>query len=264
MYDFLRRPLWILSHVLVVLAVASMVVLGLWQKSRWDLRASQAAAIEQKANDRAVPFASLVPDGATEFPVAYEYRRVVVVGTYSVADEVVVRNRSQGGAPGGWVLTPLVRPDGPAVAVVRGWVPLSVAEKGPGQRLAAPPPGEVAVTGTVQPTQVRRTLGTSDPTTGRVEQLSRVDLPRLDAQFAGSLSPAWVLLDGQVPPQPDALPQPAQFDPPDASQNFSYMVQWWIFATIAAVGYPLILRRVARNRARGEQVPVTDLPDGGP
>ena len=36
------------------------------------------------------------------------------------------------------------------------------------------------------------------------------------------------------------------------------MVQWWIFATIAAVGYPLILRRVARNRARGEQVPVTD------
>ena len=50
-----------------------------------------------------------------------------------------------------------------------------------------------------------------------------------------------------------------QFDPPDASQNFSYMVQWWIFATIAGVGYLLILRRVAVNRARGGQVPVTDL-----
>ena len=259
MYDFLKRPLWILSHVLVVIAVVAMVALGFWQKSRWELRKSQSDAIEQKANDRAVPFASLVPDDATTFPVANEYRRVVVVGTYSVADEVVVRNRSQGGAPGAWVLTPLVPKSGPAVAVVRGWVPLSVAEKGPGQRIAAPPPGEVAVTGTIQPTQVRRTLGTSDPTKGRLEQITRVDLPRVDQQFSGTLSPAWILLDGQEPKQPDGLPQPAQFDPPDASQNLSYMVQWWIFATIAAVGYPLILRRVAKNRARGEQVPVTDV-----
>lgn len=258
MYDFLKRPLWILSHVLVVLAVVAMVTLGLWQKSRWELRKSQADAIEQKANDRAVPFASLVPDDAGAFPVANEYRRVVVVGTYSVADEVVVRNRSQGGAPGAWVLTPLVRKDAPAVAVVRGWVPLSVAEKGPGQRIAAPPSGEVAVTGTIQPTQVRRTLGTSDPAAGQLEQVNRVDLDRLDQQFSGTLSPAWVLLDGQQPTQPDVLPQPVQFDPPDASQNFSYMMQWWIFATIAAVGYPLVLRRVAKNRARGEQVPVTD------
>ena len=139
MYDFLKRPLWILSHVLVVIAVVAMVALGFWQKSRWDLRKSQSDAIEQKANDRAVPFASLVPDDATTFPVENEYRRVLVVGTYSVADEVVVRNRSQGGAPGAWVLTPIVPKSGPAVAVVRGWVPLSVAEKGPGQRIAAPP-----------------------------------------------------------------------------------------------------------------------------
>ena len=259
MYDFLKRPLWILSHVLVVLAVVAMVALGFWQKSRWELRKSQADAIEQKANDRAVPFSSLVPDDATTFPVANEYRRVVVVGVYSVADEVVVRSRSQGGAPGAWVLTPLLRKGAPAVAVVRGWVPLSVAEKGPGQRLAAPPEGAVAVTGTIQPTQERHSFGTEDPAKGRLAQLSRVDLPRLDQQFSGTLSPAWVLLDGQQPPQPDTLPQPAQFDPPDASQNLSYMVQWWIFATIAAVGYPLVLRRVAKNRARGEQVPVTDV-----
>ncbi|MFM7062670.1 MAG: hypothetical protein ACKO04_04140, partial [Actinomycetes bacterium] len=99
---------------------------------------------------------------------------------------------------------------------------------------------------------------------GRIEQVSRVDPPPLYAPFEGALSPAWVLLDGQVPRQPDVLPQPVQFDPPDASQNFSYMVQWWIFATIAAVGYPLILRRVAKNRASGEQVPATDREHVGP
>ncbi|HNU73560.1 MAG TPA: hypothetical protein PKM95_01820, partial [Deltaproteobacteria bacterium] len=41
---------------------------------------------------------------------------------------------------------------------------------------------------------------------------------------------------------------------------FGYMVQWWIFALIGLVGYPLILRRVARNRSRGEQVPVDVVP----
>ena len=104
------------------------------------------------------------------------------------------------------------------------------------------------MTGTIQPTQVRHLLGATDPPTGRLEQISRVDLPRVDQQFAGRLSPAWVLLDGQQPAQADTLPQPARFDPPDAGQNLSYMVQWWIFATIAAVGYPLVLRRVARQR----------------
>lgn len=252
MYDFLRRPLWVLSHVLVVLAVVAMVGLGFWQRSRWELRKSQADAIEQKANDRAVPLASLVPDDATTFPVRNEYRRVVVVGRYSVADEVVVRSRSQGGAPGAWILTPLLRDGAPAVAVVRGWVPLAVAEKGPGAALALPPTGRVAVTGTIQPTQVRHLLGATDPATGRLKEVSRVDLPRVDQQFSGTLSPAWVLLDGQQPTQPDTLPQPAQFDPPDAGQNLSYMVQWWIFATIAAVGYPLVLRRVARQRAVDE------------
>lgn len=238
--------------MLVLVAVVSMVLLGFWQKSRWELRKSQADAIEAKANDRAVPFASLVPSDATSFPLRYEYRRVVVVGAFDVSAEVVVRSRSQGGAPGAWVLTPLVRDRGPAVAVVRGWVPLAVAERGPGQRIAAPPTGEVAVTGTIQPSQVRHLFGGTDPDSGRLEQLSRVDLPRLDRQFSGSIAPAWVLLDGQQPPQRSDLPQPVRFDPPDASQNFSYMVQWWIFATIAAVGYPLVLRRVARQRSLEE------------
>ena len=45
------------------------------------------------------------------------------------------------------------------------------------------------------------------------------------------------------------------------SQNFAYMVQWWIFALIAMIGYPLILRRVARNRVREDQVPLDDPPE---
>ncbi len=48
------------------------------------------------------------------------------------------------------------------------------------------------------------------------------------------------------------MPLPDRVDlavPSDPSQNFSYMMQWWLFAAIAAVGYLLMLRKVARSRA---------------
>ena len=49
----------------------------------------------------------------------------------------------------------------------------------------------------------------------------------------------------------------------DSSQNFSYMVQWWIFALIVASGYPLVLRMLSRNKAKQDQVPVeSDQRDG--
>ena len=38
-----------------------------------------------------------------------QWRRVVATGTYRVADELVVSNRTVSGQPGFWVLTPLVQ-----------------------------------------------------------------------------------------------------------------------------------------------------------
>ena len=52
------------------------------------------------------------------------------------------------------------------------------------------------------------------------------------------------------------VPQPEL----DAGPHRSYAVQWFIFATIGLVGYPLILRRVARDRSRPEP-PVGDGSD---
>jgi hypothetical protein len=64
-----------------------------------------------------------------------------------------------------------------------------------------------------------------------------------------------VLLDAQDPPQSDELPAAVQLITRDSSQNFSYMVQWWIFAAIAVIGYPLVLRMVAGIKARGGRTP---------
>ena len=69
-----------------------------------------------------------------------------LVGTYDGAAPVVVRNRTQGGVAGAWLVTPLALDSGDRVGVLRGFVTFgpdgAVAE-------APPPAGEVTVEGLV-------------------------------------------------------------------------------------------------------------------
>lgn len=257
MYDFLRRPAWIVSHIVMASLILLAVVLGFWQRSRYEEESARADRIEALAAQEPVPYDEVVDPAAApdEVDADAEFRRVQVTGEYDTAAEVAVLNRSRGGVPGAWVLTPLVQSDGTAVPVVRGWIPYDPAGTQQEFPEAAPPEGEVTVTGVVQLTQVRGSLGPVDAPEGTLRTLARVDLARYAEQLDDPLAPAWVMLDGQTPPQPGELPEPVELVASDAGQNFGYMVQWWIFALIGAIGYPLILRRVARNRARGEQVP---------
>lgn len=271
MYDFLRRPAWIISHVLIALLILAMIGLGFWQRQRWIDEKAKSDKLEALSTGTPVPLDDVVsahtrPDAVGS---AAEYRRVTVTGTYDGSAEVLIRNRTQGGAPGAWVLTPLVQADGTAVPVVRGWVPLDIHPPAPPFPGSEPPAGTVTVTGVVQRTQQRGLFGGTDPQSGRLRSLARVDLDRFAKQAGAPIEPVYVVLDSQAPPQPHAvgttpLPQPVVLDLPTPSTNFSYMVQWWIFALIAIIGYPLVLRRVARNRARGDETPVDELDGPGP
>lgn len=270
MYDFLRRPAWIVSHLLVAVGVIAMVGLGFWQRQRWIDERTKSEALQAEAAATPVPLEQVLADAGVgrssspaSVPEGVDFRRVEITGTYDASQEVMVRNRSRDGAPGAWVMTPLRRDDGTSVAVVRGWVPYDVDPPAPPFPGFEPPSGRVTVTGIVQRSQVPDAFGASDPATGTLRSLTRVDVPRLAKQAGGSFEPVWVLLDSQTPSQASTtkgLPAVVQLQVPTPATNFSYMVQWWIFATIALVGYPLVLRRVARNRARGDETPMDDEP----
>lgn len=260
MYDFLRRPAWIASHLVMASLIVLAIVLGFWQKSRYDEETARQAQIDALAAAEPVPYDDVVDPGgsAADIDPDVEFTRVVVTGRYDTDAEVAILNRSRGGSPGAWVLTPLVRDDGTAVPVVRGWIQYDPSGTQVDFPEAAPPEGEVTVTGVVQLTQVRGSLGPVDAEDGTLQAMARVDLERFAQQLDPPLAPAWIMLDGQDPPQPGELPAVVEVSAADAAQNFGYMVQWWIFAAIGAIGYPLILRRVARNRIRGDQVPDDD------
>ena len=253
-WRFARTPKWIVRHVLVAVLVFVMVQAGLWQLRRLDEKQAFKALVEERQEQPAEPVEDLLP---VEAPVdsaaveAVEQRRATAVGTYRHEDSVVVENRSYNGTSGGWVLTPLLLDDGSAVLVLRGFIGFDAE----GRIVAPPPPeGEVTVEGLLQPSQERGRLGAGDPE-GKLDVLARADVERFAEQVGYPVRPAYLQLEASDPPEPAraegqpvivALGAPT----PDEGPHLSYAVQWLIFTTIAAVGYVLLLRKVAVDEAK--------------
>lgn len=253
-YRFAITPRWILSHLLVLVLVATMMSLGLWQLRRLQERKALNRRIKERmsappANVSQVLPVRLPPTGipsaqASATADRAEYRRVEADGSYRADQEVIVRARSLNGAPGSWVLTPLVQADGTAVVVNRGWIPNNGREEAVPASARAPS-GPVRLVGLVQKTETRGSLGPRDPSGGRLTNLARADVGRLQQQVPEALLPAYVQLVKQSPAP--GLDQPQVLAPPELSEgpHLSYAIQWFSFTAIALIGYPLILYRKA-------------------
>jgi surfeit locus 1 family protein len=231
---------------------------GTWQLRRLDEKRDRNEVVEARAALDLVDVAGLAEPGDFEGVDQLEYRRVTASGRYLPDDEVLVRSRSLEGAPGSWVLTPLLLDDGTAVIVNRGWIP------NPGTLEAVParsraPEGRVEVAGLVRLTETRGRFGSQDPAEGELTDLARADVGRIGRQVDVDVLPVYVQLLTQDP-APDLADQPKPVPAPtlDEGPHLSYAVQWFIFTTVGVVGYPLILRRRAR------EVEIEELDDGAP
>ena len=95
---------------------------------------------------------------------------------------------------------------------------------------------------------MRRTGALSDPATGDLTEVQRVDIPRLAAQLPGDVVPMYVELTASDPPPsgdlPDAVAAPSLGEGP----HLSYAGQWFLFSGIAATGWFLAVRRSRKVR----------------
>ena len=254
-YAFLRRPKWILSHLFVLVLVVVMIAAGLWQLRRLDERRDRNTSIENRTAEPVADIATLIPeDAGVDIGDDLQYSIASATGEYLADDQVLVRNRTLDGRPGYWVLTPLALGDGTAVVVNRGFIGIQDGDAG-----APPPPeGTVSVVGMVEKTRVAEGLQADEPEDGVLAVVGRPDLERIDQQTDADLLPVYLDLEDQVPPVGDDLtliPRPEL----DEGPHLSYAVQWFIFTAIALVGYPLVLRRVARAQLGGGRS--RDVPD---
>lgn len=225
-----------------MLAVAAMVTAGFWQLHRLSERRDRNSIVTSRSEMPIADIQDLVnADDPYNRGGEIEFRPVRATGVYLLADQVLIRNRTHQGSAGYWVLTPLRLDSGAAVAVNRGWIPHGVGTGASPADFSAPG-GQVEVTGLLRATVTAEGLQQADPASGVLVEMARPDLARLAQQLNADLLPVYVQLQTQSPPTGD-LPIPVP--PPDLGEgsHLAYAVQWFVFATIATIGYPLILRR---------------------
>lgn len=269
MYRFLLKPRWILSHIFVLVVVVIMINLGFWQLARLDERKAANSIVTNAMEQTAEPLSTVLPSGTastTEQVKVVDYQPVYVTGTYRPDEQVLVNNRTNNGAPGYWVVTPLVMSDGTAVAINRGWIPFSFTADGSWEEFA-PPKGTVTVQGLLRQSQVRETNGLvsspKDSEVGTLRALARLDVGRLAQQIDERLIPGYISLRVQDPAQ-GGLPVPVPLPELSQGPHLGYALQWFAFALLTIIVYPLLLRRYARRKKMdGDDAEIMDAPDGG-
>jgi surfeit locus 1 family protein len=245
MYRFALRPKWIAGHLLAVVAVIVFVSAGFWQLRRLDERQERNAQIEAVADLPPVDVARATPDDLVP------WRSIEASGTWVVDEQVVVRGRSLDGQAGFHVATPLLLDDGRALMVNRGWVPVTLVDTDDVVDVDTPT-GTVTITGRLRESERAVGLAAEDPADGVLAVVSRVDVARLDAQTEAELLPLFAEL---VDDDATGLPTPVREPDLGEGPHLSYAVQWFLFAGVVIVGYPLVLRWAARHDDELEAVP---------
>jgi cytochrome oxidase assembly protein ShyY1 len=226
----LLRPRWIVAHVLAVSFLVAFVLLGFWQLRRLDEKRTFNHAVATALAADPVDIADAPTSG---------YVRVTATGTYDPSVETLTL-RSYDGTSGYHVLTPLVLADGSGVLVDRGWVPISFDTPPVGPPASAPT-GQVTITGILWPAEHQEV---PDALPGTIRAID----PEVVAAFTPyPMRSAYLVLQSADPPPADIpVPPPA----PELSDgpHLGYAVQWFLFAGVLIVGYPILLRRVARTK----------------
>jgi surfeit locus 1 family protein len=258
-------PRWIITTLLVLLAVGVMVRLGFWQLDRLAQRRAFNARVEAQIN--ASPL-DLNKNNSVDQLSTMEYRSVVVRGTYDPQNEVVLRNQVNNNQPGYHLLTPLrIAGSQAAVLVDRGFIPM--VENGSGSLASYAQPGEVTVHGIIRLPYVPRYFGVPDPTLdpgkNRLAAWNSVNLPRIQSQTPYALLPVYVEVSPEntaanTGSQSDVLAAPGlavtgdgkppvypipSADQPDLTEgpHMGYAFQWFSFAATLALGYPYFVKK---------------------
>ena len=231
----LGSPRWLLGHVLVVAVCVLFVNLGFWQIQRLEERQLVNIVTASRLAADPLPIEELIAGAGTDLD-SLEFRSATLIGEFEPSAEVLVRSQVHEGTAGWHVVTPLVLPDGRAVLVNRGWVPLEMDVV---PVPAAPPTGQVTISGWVSLTRIRQSGGATEPE-GRLVQIARVDLDRLQQQVSFSLLPVYVVADQSGATFPIAVARP---DTSDEGPHLLYAIEWFSFTLISVVGYFFLLRR---------------------
>lgn len=248
-WGFLVSRRWAVFAVVVVLLAWAAWFLGQWQFHRLEDRQERNAIIERNESAPVAPVGEVLAPGR---PVSADdqWRVVTATGTYAVEDTVVVRYRTRDGASGIDVVVPLETAEGPSLLVDRGWVATDNRGADPDD-VAAPPSGEVTVTGWVRVDATGDSTAVTDQSTRAISSTTIGEA--LDREVYGG----FVDLRSEDP-EPETPLEPVELPELDNGPHFFYGLQWWFFGVLALFGFGYLAYDEWRKR---EKQPAADEPD---
>ncbi|MEU8351398.1 SURF1 family protein [Streptomyces sp. NPDC048845] len=256
MYRFLLTPRWWGINVFAALAIPFCLFMGSWQLGRFEERVDS----HEEQQRTAVAEARKAAEPLTELlPVTKETSGRLATATGRYDTQLLVPDRRLDDRNGFYVLTLLRTGDGPALPVVRGWLPGDARTAD----APAPPPGEVTVTGALQAPENQGTPG-ARPGGGLPEgQVGMISAASLVNIVPYDVHSAWVTLsdgDAGLRSVPPAAAEGSGLDL-KAFQNLGYTAEWFVFAGFVLFMWFRLFRgetEAARDRALGL------LPEDGP
>lgn len=242
---FLRR--WLPATLLVLAALTVMVRLGIWQLDRLEARRGFNARVYEQLD---APPLTLDAASIDQDLYAMEYRTAYVSGEYLNEESIVLRNQVWEGEFGGQVgvalFTPLlITGTNQAILVERGWIPET--DTGAAAHQAYAVEGPVTVEGVLRRAETDfevnfRPDPTLAPDQARLDAWNNFDLERIDAQSGVDLLPVYLQRSpGEIQSAPPYA-SPLAIELSEGS-HFGYAIQWFLFATVLAVGYPIFVQR---------------------
>jgi cytochrome oxidase assembly protein ShyY1 len=232
-FAFSRR--WFGYLGMAIIFAIACLLLSQWQFARLEEARIEVNRLSSNYTKDAVPLASVLP-ALDSFDAGDKWTPVEMTGTYLEDEQVLVRNRPYGGAPGFEVLTPLQLADGSIFIVDRGWVPSGDKQDYPDSIPAAP-------TGAV--TVVARLKASEPELPGRSApegQIATIELDDLAATIGQpTFTGAYGLMDSETP-APAERPLAAIKPELDEGPHLSYALQWILFALFGFGGLAYALR----------------------
>jgi len=244
---------WLKTTILVIAAVIVMIRLGFWQLDRLAQRRAFNERVEAQLSAEKL---ILTSQNLNLDLYNMEYREAEVSGKFDQGYQVVLRNQDWQGNLGVHILTPLMIEGGDkAILVDRGWVPYEDFTSGNLAKYDVA--GEVRIDGTIRRSQSKPLLG------GRADDLpgpgepplvawNWINIPNISHQIPYELLPVYLV--GLPDPNNDQLPYRIhqELDLTEGP-HLGYAFQWFTFAAILAIGYPVYVRK-EEKRSGGVQI----------
>lgn len=244
---------WILVSILVIAAVGVMIRLGIWQLDRLEQRKAVNRQVSAVID---LPALQIAEHGTNELETQL-YRNAIATGEYDFSHQVILTNQSNRDQLGVHLLTPMKLIDKDEYILVdRGWVPYQEYQNGDLDKYEQPGSSSAAgvLAGSSSRIGVRGCTNEAEQSNQQLVLLC-VDLDEIQKTLPYELAALYLIRSPDNLDEPPPIGTTVEFDLSEGP-HLGYAIQWFTFAIVLLIGYPIYVYRDTKARENKSDNPI--------